>query len=152
MFFLVLLLTVFAALHLPGLRRLPYLATAGDKAAVAMAVGFVITGVNHFTNPERFLVMMPAMLPAPTLLVLVSGGLELAGALGLLIPATRRWAGLGLALLLIAVFPANLNVAIQGLTVPGMPDARWYYWLRLPFQLVFIGWALWCSRSARNRR
>ncbi len=84
--------------------------------------------------------MMPPFIPAHDVMVAVSGVAELAGAVGLMIPTTRRAAGFGLIALLLAIFPANIYVAIAGKTVAGMPDAAWYYWVRLPFQLVYIAW------------
>ncbi len=140
-----LVLLFFAAFHLPYVNRVPVLATARDKAAYAIALGFVFAGVTHFTSPERFLAMMPPFIPAPEEMVALSGAAELAGALGLMIPATRRLAGIGLIVLLIAVFPANIYVAMTGKSVAGLPDARWYYWARLPFQLVYIGWVWWSA-------
>lgn len=104
-----------------------------------------MTGVTHFTTPERFLPMMPPFLPAHATMVAVSGVAELAGGFGLLIPKSRRLAGVGLILLLLAIFPANIYVAVTGKTVAGMPLAAWYYWVRLPFQFVYIAWIYWCA-------
>lgn len=133
-------------LHLPRIRHLSVLASVRDKAAYAIACGFLFTGVSHFTDPARFIAMMPPFIPAPDAMVAISGIAELAGAVGLMFPATRRAAGIGLILLLLAIFPANLYVAITGRTVTGMPDAAWYYWVRLPFQLVYIAWISWCAK------
>ena len=145
MSFLALILTFFAAFHLPWIRRLKFLRTVRDKASYAIACGFLFTGVSHFTNPARFVAMMPPFIPAHDAMVAVSGVAELAGAVGLMIPATRRAAGIGLIALLLAIFPANIYVAVAGKTVAGMPDAAWYYWVRLPFQLVYIAWIRWCA-------
>jgi len=147
MSFLAMLLVWFALLHLPPLRRLRPLAGRRGKAAFALAFGFLVTGVLHFSDPGRFLAMMPPWLPWHLELVYLSGILELLGAVGLMLPGTRRLAGFGLAALLIAIFPANVHVALSGGTVEGLPEARWYYWLRLPLQIIFIGWALWCSKT-----
>jgi uncharacterized membrane protein len=82
-----------------------------------LAVMFVMTGVAHFIGMRAELVsMVPPGLPAPGLLVTVTGVLELAGAAGLLWARTAPWAGAGLALLLVAVFPANVYAALEGLT------------------------------------
>ena len=140
------MLTFFGLLHVPGVFGLRFLPMRREKAAVAMDIGFVVTGVMHFTTPQRFVEMMPPWLPWPLELVYLSGIFELLGTAGLLIPRTRRAAGLGLAALLIAIFPANLYVAASGGSVEGLPSGSWYYWLRLPFQVVFIAWALWCSK------
>lgn len=146
------LLGLFLIFHLPGIRRLPLLASRRDRAAAAMAGLFFFTGTDHLANPGRYLPMMPPLLPAPLALVYLSGLLELAGAAGLLLRRWRRWAGLGLAALLVAVFPANISVAVSGGTVAGMTSNPVYYWVRLLFQPVFIAWALWVSRPDREGR
>ena len=101
---------------------------------------FMVAGANHFMMCGRYLSMMPAWLPWPLLLVQVSGVAEIVGGIGLLIPRGRRMAAWGLLALLMAVFPANLNVALHGW--PGMTLSPYLLWLRLPFQLVFV-WSLY---------
>lgn len=98
-------------------------------------------GVNHFLSPEPYVGMMPAMLPAPLTLVYVSGVAEILGGLGLILPATRRLAAWGLIALFIAVFPANLNMAMNHLPLGTRPLPSWALWGRLPLQLVLIWWA-----------
>ncbi|MGH9816525.1 MAG: DoxX family protein [Candidatus Acidiferrales bacterium] len=147
---LFLMLAVFALLHLPGLRSLPLFGTRCDKAAAAMAAMFFFTGSDHFLNPQRYLPTMPPMLPPVALpaLIYISGLCELAGAIGLLMRRTRRWAAWGLIALLIAIFPANIYVALSGGSIAGLPSSRWYYWARLPIQFIFITWAWWIAKSS----
>ena len=77
-----------------------------------LAAMFTVTGVAHFVGLRQELIdMVPPALPAPELLVTVSGVLELAGAAGLLIARTVPWAAAGLSLMLIAMFPANVHAA-----------------------------------------
>lgn len=80
---------------------------------VGLAAMFVVTGVAHFVNPLRgdMIAIVPPRLPAPALLVTVTGVLELAGALGLLYPPTRVAAAVCLFLLMLAMFPANIYAA-----------------------------------------
>ncbi|MFD1873869.1 DoxX family membrane protein [Hymenobacter bucti] len=102
-----------------------------------LAALFVGAGVLHFLRPETYLRIMPPALPAPRLLVLLSGAAEVAGGLGLLVPATRRAAAWGLLALLLAVFPANiymLQLAGQ-LHLPA-----WALWARLPLQPLLMWW------------
>lgn len=80
--------------------------------------------------------MVPPYLPSPPALVFVSGVAEIAGGLGVLIPPLRLAAAWGLILLLAAVFPANLQVALHGW--PGVDLPPWVLWLRLPLQPIFI--------------
>lgn len=82
---------------------------------------------------------MPPLLPAPRLLVAISGAAEIAGGLGLLFPRFRKSAAWGLVLLLLAVFPANLYMAIAHQRFPHFP--AWILWARLPLQLPVIAWA-----------
>lgn len=103
-----------------------------------LAALFIVAGANHFLNPEPYLLMMPRAFPAPRLLVEVSGIAEMLGGLGLLLRPVRAAAAWGLIVLLLAVFPANLNVALHGW--PGTNLPAWSLWLRLPFQFVFIWW------------
>ena len=104
----------------------------------ALALLFVGAGGLHFIAPQPYLRMMPPALPAPGLLVQVSGALEIGLGLLLLLRRTRRLASWGLVALLVAVFPANVYMALihQQLHVPG-----WLAWGRLPVQLPLIWWA-----------
>jgi uncharacterized membrane protein len=110
------------------------------------AGGMVFIGVQHFLQPDTFAAMIPAFLPAKLALVYISGVAEIAGGLGLLLPATRRAAAWGLILLYLAVFPANINMAINHLPLGDKPVPEWALWARLPFQAVFIALAYWFTR------
>lgn len=105
-----------------------------------LAVAFILAGANHFRTPEFYLSMMPPWLPAPSLLNSISGAAEIAGGIGMLIPKTRKAAAIGLILLLIAIFPANLHVAIHGWPNEEIPQSLLI--ARLPFQLIFIAWVV----------
>jgi uncharacterized membrane protein len=111
----------------------------------------IIAGVNHFLAPEIYFGMMPSWLPAKAAANAISGAAEIAGGLGLLIPRLRRPAAWGLIALLIAIFPANVQVALQG-QMPGLDGApAWLLWLRLPFQAVFIAWVWWVGLAAPKK-
>ena len=112
---------------------------------IILAGAMTAVGILHFTSPEPFVRIVPAALPAPLLLVYVSGAAEVAGGLGILIPALRRAAGIGLIALYIAVFPANINMAIHGIPLGEAPVPTWALWLRLPFQFVFMAWVYWVA-------
>ncbi|MES2694003.1 MAG: DoxX family membrane protein [Verrucomicrobiota bacterium] len=118
----------------------------------ALAVFFVVGGLNHFRDPAIYLGMMPPWLPWPVAMNAISGAAEILGGLGLLVPATRRAAGWGLLALLVAVFPANVHVALQG-HMPGTSFSPLVLWLRLPFQLLFMLWVWWVAlaRGADTR-
>jgi len=114
----------------------------------ALTLFMVGAGANHFLSPAPYVGMVPAMLPAPWALVYVSGVAEILGGLGLILPATRRLAAWGLIALFIAVFPANLNMAVNHLPLGTQPLPSWALWGRLPLQLVLIWWASSFTRRA----
>jgi len=112
-----------------------------------MAVMFVFTGVAHFTATRRDLVrMVPPALPNPELLVTLTGVAELAGAAGLLIPATTAWASYGLIALLVAMSPANLHAARTGHTIAGRPHTP--LMIRAPLQLLWMALVAWAGLTA----
>ena len=117
-----------------------------QRMRFAMAVTLIAVGIDHWTNPGRYLAMMPPWMPLHYEVVLFTGAAEIAGALGLVLRKTRALAGLALAFYFVAVFPANIHNALNGLAVDGLPQATWYYWARLPFQPVAIWWALFSAQ------
>jgi uncharacterized membrane protein len=118
-----------------------YADTWTAAVAAGLAAMFVLTGVAHFVNPLRrdMIAIVPPQLPAPGLLVTLTGVLELAGAAGLLYPSTRVAAAVGLFVLLLVMFPANVYAS----RMPNVPKSMY---TRLPLrtveQLVFVGAAL----------
>ncbi len=94
----------------------------------------IAAGVNHFVMPRTYEAIMPDALPAHRELVLLSGLAELLGGLGTLHPATRRAAGWWLLAVLVAVFPANVHMALHPERYPQLPHAALL--ARLPLQLV----------------
>ena len=115
-----------------------------------LTVFMVGAGANHFISPEPYVAMMPAVLPAPLALVYISGVAEIAGGLGLILPATRRLAAWGLVALYVAVFPANLNMALNELPLGTTTVPTWALWARLPLQVVLIVWAYWFTRADKS--
>ena len=103
----------------------------------ALALLFIAAGIWHFVHPATYLAIMPPPLPQPLLLVYLSGFFEVLGGAGLLFARTRRWAGWGLLALLVAVFPANVYMALahEQLGIPG-----WVAWGRLPLQVPLLWW------------
>ena len=108
-----------------------------------LALSFIIVGVLHFINPEPFVMIMPSILPWPLELVYLSGLFELLGGVGLLIPTTRHLAAWGLIALLIAVYPANINMLVNDIYIGDMPRERWLLWLRMPLQFLIGLGVLW---------
>ncbi len=117
-----------------------------------LAAFFIVAGILHFLFPEPYIRMVPPLVPCPRAMVWVSGAAEIMGGIGLVLPGWRRPAAWGLVLLLIAVFPANLYMAVAhlqfaGLLGTGLLGKSWAQWLRLPLQLPLIYWAWRCTRD-----
>lgn len=110
---------------------------------------FLVSGTAHFVVPSSFDQIVPAWVPDARMATLASGAAELAGAIGLLIPATRVAAGWGLIALLLAVFPANVNMLQMARTADAPSAYVAALWIRLPLQALLIWW-IW--RTAVRRR
>jgi uncharacterized membrane protein len=113
-----------------------------------MAAFYIWAGIAHFLRPDFYLPMMPPYLPWHAELVFLSGVAEVLCGVGLLIPKTRKAAAWATIALLVAVFPANIHVAVNDVAVFGAtegPGAIGY--VRLPLQLVLIAWAWWYTRD-----
>ena len=119
-------------------------------ALILAAVSYIAVGVSHFTNPDFFVSIMPPYLPAHLELVWLSGVFEVLGGVGLFVYRTRRWASWGLIALLVAVFPANLHMAMnpEPFVADGMP--LWGLYARLPMQIAFVLWAYWVGKPEKT--
>ena len=120
------------------------------KLALRYVLGilFIVAGLNHFLNPVFYLRIMPSYLPWHLFLVYLSGFFEIALGIMLLIPKYTRLAAWGLIALLIAVFPANIHMAMDPQLYPDIPPIA--LWLRLPLQVVFISWAYWYTGNRKK--
>ena len=108
-----------------------------------MAVFYVANGVYHFANPDAYLRIIPEFVPWSLAVVYLSGLVEILLGVGVLVPSTRVMSAWGLIVLLLVVFPANVNVAVNDLAYVGTEPSSLLNWLRLPAQAVLIGWAWW---------
>lgn len=107
---------------------------------------FFFGGIGHFAATDFFAGIVPPWIPAdPRLLVYLSGVFELLGAVGILIAATRRWAGNGLFLLTLCVTPANLHMALNPELFPDFP--AWTLWLRMLIQVALLACIWWSTRD-----
>jgi len=119
---------------------------AATRAGLALM--FLFTASAHFTSMRHDLArMVPAWMPQPGTVVFLTGFCEILGAIGLLVPATRAAAAVGLILFLIAVFPANVHAARAGVTLRGKPATALA--LRLPMQILFIVLIWWSGLATR---
>jgi uncharacterized membrane protein len=123
-------------------------------ALLVVALYFFCGGIGHFIFADFLVSAMPSYLPFHIQLIYLSGIFELLGAVGILVPRTRIIAANGLIALCVAVFPANINMALHSHLFPEIP--LWLLYLRLPFQLLlmwFIRWAIGDEvKAARLRK
>ncbi|MDH4398428.1 DoxX family protein [Sphingorhabdus sp.] len=110
---------------------------------VILALFYLVAGILHLFSPGGFLAITPHWVPFPEIVVAVTGVAEIAGAVGLMIPQTRKWAAIGLALYALCVWPANFNHAFNGIAFDGNTLSWWYHGPRLAFQPVLIWLAFW---------
>jgi uncharacterized membrane protein len=125
---------------------------SGRTSRLLLAAVFVFAGMMHFIIPASYVGIMPPWLPWHRGLVYLSGVLEIAGGVGLLVPRTRRAAGIGLVLLLIAVWPANLQMVLAARAADKPLWHEALLWLRLPLQLLLIWWAWRASQPPAEER
>ena len=130
---------------------MPKHATPGSRSRRLLAGFFIIAGVLHFVFMPAYMRIVPPWLPSPRMLVIVSGLFEIAGGLGVLAPATRRWAGYGLIALCVAVLPANLQMLVDAQAAGASAVWITLLVLRLPLQLLLIAW-IWCATRPNNLR
>lgn len=113
-----------------------------------LAIFFINTGIDHFTNADFYLSIMPPAFPLHKEAVYISGFFEVLGGIGVLIPRLRKIAGWGLVALLIAVYPANIYMALTPEVFPSIPVSLIYS--RLPLQFLFFYWAYSVTQPPYN--
>lgn len=120
-----------------------------QAVCVALSVTFLFTGATHFSEMKQdYAAMIPSPFPKSLWLIYLIGVLEIAGAIGLLLPSVRWIAGVCLIALLVALFPANINAALNNIPFRGQPPTA--LWLRALIQICFIVAIWWSSVSSRN--
>jgi uncharacterized membrane protein len=115
-----------------------------------LAASFIFAGFNHFYNPDFYLRIMPPYLPWPSALHLTAGFFEVVLGVMLLIQRFQRLAAWGLIALLLAVYPANIHMAVNHHLYPDVPMV--FHWIRLPLQLVLIAWAWWFTKVDEEKK
>ena len=110
----------------------------------ALATFYTSAGIAHLVITQGFLAIVPGWVPYPRQVVILTGLCEIAGSIGLITKRYRRWAGVMLALYAVCVFPANAKHAIEGISLPPIPNSWWYHAPRLALQPILVWWALFC--------
>ncbi|MBD2560919.1 MULTISPECIES: DoxX family protein [Nostoc] len=119
-----------------------------ETLRVVLAICIIVVGVTHFLVPEEYAKIVPPQLPYPLGLVYLSGFYEILGGIGLLVPPVSQAAAWGLLALFIAVYPANINMAVNLIKIEHIPNSPWLHVVRLPLQAVLIAWAWWYTKSS----
>jgi uncharacterized membrane protein len=134
----VVLLASFARLRLAGFLGIAALDNWNLPLRIALFLMFLLTASAHWGRGRPDLIrMVPSVFPFPATIITITGVLEILGAVGLLLPLTARAAAICLAILLAAMFPANIRAAREDLTIMGRPATALP--LRTLLQLMFIG-------------
>lgn len=120
------------------------LQTQKDIARVTFGLLFIAASSMHFISDAEMRII-PSFLPWRRAALYITGVFELLGGVGMLIPRFQRSAAWGLVALLIAIYPANVYHAVKNIQMGGFLNTRIYHIIRLPFQAVFIWWALWST-------
>ncbi len=122
----------------------------GDRtgpAARLLGPFFLVAGTLHFLRPRPYEAIVPPYVPRGREVVAVSGAAEIAGGLFALgVPRRRRLTRWWLIALLVAVFPANVHMAVHPDAIPGLRIPRWLLWARLPLQPAMIFWVWRATR------
>jgi uncharacterized membrane protein len=148
---LIVLVSVTLLARLAGQLGVTPLREWAGATRLGLAVMLCFTAAAHFTSMRSDLVrMVPPVVPNPELMVTFTGVCEILGAIGLLVPRTRRVAALALILFLIAVLPANIHAALSGVTLRGAPATP--VMPRVALQLLFIILIWWSGLRAANHR
>ena len=120
-----------------------------SMSILIISLFFLIGGIAHFVYLDTFMSTVPTYLNFHKELVLISGVFELLGAIGILVPQTQRFAGVGLIVLALSVFPANINMAMHPENFPEISEILLY--IRLPLQFIFI-WFIWWAVTPKKEK
>ena len=118
-----------------------------------MIAVYLAAGINHFVMPDFYYPLIPAYLGNKQLLNILAGAAEILGAIGLMIPATRKWAVFGIIAMLIAFLPTHIYMITDSdkIVSEGKALPVWLSWIRLLIiHPVLIGWAWWHRNTGRN--
>ncbi len=126
--------------------------TGPDRSRTLLGVFFIFAGIMHFVRPAPYVGIMPVYIPAPELMVALSGVAEIIGGILVLVRSVDKWARIWLILMLIAIFPANVEMLRQY----HQRGAAWWMqlgtWLRLPLQALLIWWVWRVTRPSNSER
>jgi uncharacterized membrane protein len=121
--------------------------TPPTRVRTGVSLFFAFTAIGHFLQAEAMSAMLPPAIPYRIGLINLTGGLELLGAIGVWLPRVMRLTGICLTLMLVAFLPVNIYAAIDRVDFGGHGSGPAYLLLRLPFQLLVIGWVYYATEQ-----
>jgi uncharacterized membrane protein len=119
---------------------------------LAMSVMLVVTGLSHFFKTEAMIQSMPEMLPFKKELVIITGFIELAAAIGILLPGLIRTTSVLLIVFFILILPVNIVGSLKRVDLGGMENGAAYLWFRIPLQCFFIWWVYYFGVKRRVKK
>ncbi len=125
-----------------------FLSSTVSRAVVAIL--FIAAGAAHFIRPAFYQSIVPPFLPWPHALVVISGMFEILGGAGILVRPIRPIARWGLIALLLAVYPANIYMALFPDRIPAQNYSVFLLWVRLPLQIFLIAWVWLAGKDDRK--
>jgi uncharacterized membrane protein len=120
------------------------------RGRIAIALVLCFTGLGHFVQTEGMVRLLPAWVPDREWVIYLTGIMEWLMAAGLLVPSLSRAAGMVLCVFMVAVFPANVYASIQRVEFGGHETGPAYLAIRLPLQVLLIGWTYWFAVRRRG--
>jgi uncharacterized membrane protein len=118
------------------------------RCRIGLSVFYGLAGVLHIAIPKPFIGITPVWVPDAAEVIVLTGICEIAGAIGLMVPAFRQYAGIGLALYAVCVFPANIKHAVDSLGGSAVSPWQWlYHVVRLPLQPLLVWLALFAGKN-----
>jgi uncharacterized membrane protein len=150
---LIILVCSFFLLWLLNIYALNRFLTLSLIGRIAMGIMLLFTGSSHFFKTSEMVLMMPAFMPYKTLVVHLTGAMELAFAIALIIPRYSKWTAIVLIVFLLAILPANIIGSFKEVSLGGMEHGPTYLYFRIPLQFLFIAWTYYFGiRLAKAQR
>lgn len=147
LFLLLLLVVPYVLLTLAERWNVGLKIAPATRARIGLSFFFIFTAIGHFIKTEEMAAMLPAFVPNRVAIIIVTGILELLGAIGVWIPRLKRITGWCIMLMLIGFLPANIYSAINHIEFGGHGSGPAYLLVRIPFQLLVIAWAYYATEQ-----
>lgn len=148
---LIVLLSVFISLLLINRYRFKNMFSRSSIGRIALSAMLLVTSIAHFTHADKMADMLPDFTPAKVVTVYLTGLIEIAAAIGLLIPKLAKLTAILLIIFLILILPANIIGSKKQIDIGGMKNGLGYLYFRIPLQILFIWWAYYFGIRKLNK-